>query len=311
MENQLEQDASTVALQAASALRACAAETADGDAALRESRFEQILIAHEKKLPPQKYPEFYERLSRWFPMVDFESSPGPSTPISTTPSLPHSPAVLISAIRTMLPTLPPKERENLIAKLWEILPSPDGATVKAAIPTGPAVVNLAPQTLRFLGIPVGTPVDANRLLPLVGLFVELLVHFDIAVWDVWKELGSENKGLKRELHMKPALAALLTGQTKLTIPQLTFQIAQLQRLTVELIAQITEVGKYALKHLEPLNPDTLKNATEYERTWSMVSLDARCWVRYKELYEKSAATIQATIGREIAKTVSGAVNAQR
>jgi hypothetical protein len=212
-------------------------------------------------------------------------------------------------VKKLVPTLSSKERAALAHALQGALPgmpAPAPASSSKAAPTTSGTCALAPETLRMLGIPPTAMFDLNSFAPLFGLLIEVLVLLDNAAWDVWDSFGTANKGLKREVVMKKAMSVMLTGKAKLTIPQLTLQIAILQRLTCELLAQMNQVGKYAREHFSKLSPQVIEKELD-DGGWGGASA-RRCWEALKQRWPDAERETQDAVNKSIAAAVSAAIN---
>lgn len=307
----------TLALRVAADLRSAAAELGDEDTPARRQRFTEILRAAEKKLAPQQHPDFYRALSRWFPTASTNGADGASSSSSSVKNDPapapmRTPDQIVDALKALWPTLSSKDKQSLANKLGELVPAARGAAAPAPPPPPPGSLSLAPETVRMLGVPPDTQIDCNRLAPLLGLLIEVVVRLDDVAWEVWAKFDADSKGLKRELVMKRAIAALLTGQTRLTIPQMQLQIANLQRLIVNLLPEMNVVGEHAAKHFRQLSPQTLEREVEAKRSLlSLGSTAAQCWESYKDRWEDVESGTQSAVNKEVARIVSGAVMVQK
>jgi hypothetical protein len=300
-----------IALQAAAELRSAAAEVGDLDGSTRRERFSEILRSAEKKLPPQQHADFYDSLERWFPAaVDSQDGAAPAAaPPADLASL-TSPDALADALDPMLRNLSDRDKKTLARRLRKRLPLPSSSSSSKDVKSP---LFLAPETIRRLELAPDDPaINVARLAPLLGLLIELVVNLDGTAWGVWESICSEDIPLKQEVDMKATIAAMLTGRIQLTMPQLVFQIGQLQRLIVELLPHLTKVGSYAGKHFRTISPRELENADAAEEHGFLAGNQAtRCWKRYSEVWSQVEKKTQRAIDKEVAKSVWDGVNIKK
>jgi len=194
----------------------------------------------------------------------------------------QDPSFLVERLAGLAPQLADEDRQRTIAQLRDagLAPQQQGALPDEALV----------RVRRALELDPNAPLDALRLLNLLGTLVEFVCALDPLVWRTWGALAPAAR-LQSIAALKHVLSRYALGDTAVTDAQAEEDLLKLRHLIASFVVALSQAGRIAATDVvtalvAPLAPAKIQDLVKFERGSIFVAEEVRCWRKYKELSAK-------------------------
>jgi hypothetical protein len=164
---------------------------------------------------------------------------------SKTEPIPETPEQILERFVHSIQALPQEKRRNFATTLRE------AALIPVAEPTNAAVMEVAPEVQRALGLPPDRQPRLDRLAQLAAQLIELCATLDQTALKSLNQLSARSALLKRTEDVRRSAARFLVGETDSVDPQLRAMTALLGALLAAMLGGGKEFGREYLQRFSP------------------------------------------------------------
>ena len=268
------------AAQAASQLRFLQADCTDVDPTEREHYLEDEIRRSLKDVVREKHPQYLEALAEQFPTGeggDGEAraarSNGHAAPAELTPE------ELLAQMVKIAPLLPRRKLHEFGQELQKAGYLELQTTALADAPPG--------ELLKRFPMDPLAQVDLQRLYRLLIALADFVLSLDQLGWNLWKAMSPRSQ-VRRDAtfngDLRQAGARYLSGDTEVSIGQLTQIIDRLRQLVAGVMGSIGPAARsFSQRHLARFGPDAIKDLAAAEGGGMFANAEQKNWRKYIQL----------------------------
>ena len=267
------------ATQTAAQLRFLQADCTDVDPTEREHYLHDEIRRSLKDVVREKHPHYLEALAEQFPTGE-GGERAPSTGNGTSASVELTPEELLAQMVKIAPLLPRRKLQEFGLELQK-------AGYLELQTT--SLTDAPPEELlkRFPMDPLAQ-VDLQRLYRLLTALADFVLSLDQLGWNLWKTMAPRSQ-VRRDAtfngDLRKAGARYLSGDTEVSIGQITQIIDRLRQLVAGLIGSIGPAARsFSQRHIARFGPDAIKDLAAAEGGGGMfVNAEQKNWRKYVQL----------------------------
>ena len=276
------QDEIKWATQTAAQLRFLQADCMDVDPSERENYLQDEIRRSLRDVVREKQPRYLEALSEQFPTGE---GGGQDRPLPTGGATAPSPAELtpeelLAQMVKIAPLLPPRKLREFGLQLQQAGYLELQTTMLADAPP--------PELLKRFPMDEFAQIDIQRLYRLLTALADFVLSLDQLGWGLWKAMAPRSQ-IRRDAtfdgDLRKAGGRYLSGDTEVSIGQITQIIDRLRQLVAGLIGAIGPAGRsFSQRHLARFGPDAIKDLAGMEGGGGMfANAEQKNWRKYVQL----------------------------
>ena len=276
------QDEIKWATQTAAQLRFLQADCMDVDPDERENYLQDEIRRSLRDVVREKQPRYLEALSEQFPTGE---GGGQDRPLPTGGATAPSPAELtpeelLAQMVKIAPLLPPRKLREFGLQLQQAGYLELQTTMLADAPP--------PELLKRFPMDEFAQIDIQRLYRLLTALADFVLSLDQLGWGLWKAMSPRSQ-IRRDAtfdgDLRKAGGRYLSGDTEVSIGQITQIIDRLRQLVAGLIGAIGPAGRsFSQRHLARFGPDAIKDLAGMEGGGGMfANAEQKNWRKYVQL----------------------------
>ena len=268
------------ASQTAAQLRFLQADCIDVAPEEREHYLDNEVRRALKDVVREKHPQYLEALATQFPIGEDAGTPSPvrnggepAAPIELTPE------ELLAQMVKIAPLLPKRKLQEFGLQLQKAGYLELQTTALADAP---------PEELlkRFPMDPLAQ-IDLQRLYRLLIVLADFVLSLDQLGWNLWKTM-SPRSAVRRDMtfdgDLRKAGALYLSGDTEVSIGQITQIIDRLRQLVAGLMGSIGPAARsFSQRHIARYGPDAIKDLAALEGGGMFSNAEQKNWRKYVQL----------------------------
>ncbi len=275
------------AAQTAAQLRFLQADCTDVAPEERQHYLDNEVRRALKDVVREKHPQYLEALATQFPIGEGAGTPPPARNGEAHAPVELTPEQLLAQMVKIAPLLPKRKLQDFGLQLQQAGYLELQTTALADAP---------PEELlkRFPMDPLAQ-VDLQRLYRLVSALADFVLSLDQLGWNLWKTM-SPRSAVRRDQtfdgDLRKAGARYLSGDTEVSIGQITQIIDRLRQLVAGLMGSIGPAARsFSQRHVARFGPDAIKDLAAMEGGGMFSNAEQKNWRKYvqlsKELNEDS------------------------
>ncbi len=268
------------ATQTAAQLRFLQADCTDVDPAERENFLHDEIRRGLRDVVREKQPRYLEALAEQFPTGEGggRDRPLPADGQSASPAE-LTPEELLAQMVKIAPLLPPRKLREFGLQLQQAgYLELQTTTLQDAPP---------PELLKRFPMDEFAQVDIQRLYRLLTALADFVLSLDQLGWGLWKAMSPRSQ-IRRDAtfdgDIRKAGGRYLSGDTEVSIGQITQIIDRLRQLVAGLIGAIGPAGRsFSQRHLARFGPDAIKDLAAQESGGMFANAEQKNWRKYVQL----------------------------
>ena len=276
------QDEIKWAARTAAQLRFLQADCVDVDPTEREHFLHDEIRRALRDVVSDKHPRYLEALSEQFPTGE---GGGQERPVaSSTAAAPSAadltPELLLAQMVKIAPLLPPRKLREFGLQLQQAGYLELQTTTLADAPP--------PELLKRFPMDEFAQIDLQRLYRMMTALADFVLSLDQLGWGLWKAMSPRSQ-VRRDAtfdgDLRKAGGRYLSGDTEVSIGQITQIIDRLRQLIAGLIGAIGPAGRsFSQRHLARYGPDAIKDLAALEGGGGMfANAEQKNWRKYVQL----------------------------
>ena len=275
------QDEIKWAARTAAQLRFLQADCVDVDPAEREHFLHDEIRRALREVVSDKHPHYLEALAEQFPTGE---GVGQERPVSSgnfaAPSAAElTPEELLAQMVKIAPLLPPRKLREFGLQLQQAGYLELQTTMLADAPP--------PELLKRFPMDEFAQIDIQRLYRLLTALADFVLSLDQLGWGLWKAMSPRSQ-IRRDStfdgDLRKAGGRYLSGDTEVSIGQITQIIDRLRQLIAGLIGAIGPAGRsFSQRHLARYGPDAIKDLAAMEGGGMFANSEQKNWRKYVQL----------------------------
>ena len=271
------------AAQTAAQLRFLQADCTDVEPSEREHYLHDAIRQALKDVVRDKQPQYLEALTTQFPTGEGAGSGEPRSSGNGASSAPSAadltPEELLEQMVRIGPLLPARKLKEFGLQLQQAGYLELQTTALADTP---------PEELlkRFPMDPLAQ-VDLQRLYRLLIALADFVLSLDQLGWGLWKAMAPRSQTRRDQTFdgdLRKAGARYLSGDTEVSIGQITQIIDRLRQLVAGIMGAIGPAGRsFSQRHLARFGPDAIKDLAAAEGGGIFANSEQKNWRKYVQL----------------------------
>jgi len=220
--------------------------------------------------------ELMERFPTWDQRVDMAPLPEAPSPVQSTTDERelHDPSFLLTRLEALLPELSDAEREAVTDRLRAMGIAPQ--TV-GGLPDKPIQ-----DVIETLSLTKKQTLDPAKAVDLLGPLLTFAVKIDPLVRRAWGSLAPQSR-LQSLTPLAHAMRQYVSGSGTVNREQIVLAVEHLRQLLASMVFAIAQSGKFTSSYLARFSPDKIEDLVKMDGRKLLVSNDARCWDKYRQL----------------------------
>ena len=276
------QDEIKWATQTAAQLRFLQADCMEVDPNERENYLQDEIRRSLRDVVREKQPRYLEALSEQFPTGEGGGGDRP-LPIGGDSAAPSpaelTPEELLAQMVKIAPLLPPRKLREFGLQLQQAGYLELQPTTLADAPP--------PELLKRFPMDEFAQIDIQRLYRLLTALADFVLSLDQLGWGLWKAMAPRSQ-IRRDAtfdgDLRKAGGRYLSGDTEVSIGQITQIIDRLRQLVAGLIGAIGPAGRsFSQRHLARFGPDAIKDLAGMEGGGMFANAEQKNWRKYVQL----------------------------
>ena len=268
------------ATQTAAQLRLLQADGADSDPAERESFLHDTIRQALRDVVREKHPHYLEALAEQFPTGEGgDARPLPTGAATAASAADLTPEELLAQMVKIAPLLPPRKLREFGLQLQQAGYLELQTTALADAPP--------PELLKRFPMDELAQVDIQRLYRLLTALADFVLSLDQLGWGLWKAMAPRSQVRRDQTFdgdLRKAGGRYLSGDTEVSIGQITQIIDRLRQLIAGLIGAIGPAGRsFSQRHLARFGPDAIKDLAAMEGGGMFANVEQKNWRKYVQL----------------------------
>lgn len=274
------QDEIKWATQTAAQLRFLQADCSDVDPSERENFLHDEIRRALRDVVREKQPHYLEALAEQFPIG--EGGAGANvlpTGVAAASPAELTPEELLAQMVKIAPLLPPRKLKEFGLQLQQAGYLELQTTALADAPP--------PELLKRFPMEEFAQIDIQRLYRLLTALADFVLSLDQLGWGLWKAMSPRSQ-IRRDAtfegDIRKAGGRYLSGDTEVSIGQITQIIDRLRQLIAGLIGAIGPAGRsFSQRHLARFGPDAIKDLAAMEGGGMFANVEQKNWRKYVQL----------------------------
>ncbi len=269
------------AAQTAAQLRLLQADCTDVDPGEREHYLHEEIRRSLKDVVREKHPQYLQALATQFPTGEGEGGEKPAASANGHAVTPAdlTPEELLAQMVKIAPLLPRRKLQEFGLELQQAGYLELQTTALADAPP--------PELLKRFPMDPLAQVDLQRLYRLLIVLADFVLSLDQLGWNLWKAMSPKSQ-VRRDAtfdgDLRKAGGRYLSGDTEVSIGQLTQIIDRLRQLTAGLIGAIGPAARsFSQRHLARFGPDAIKDLAGMESGGMFANAEQKNWRKYVQL----------------------------
>ena len=268
------------ASKTAAQLRFLQADCADLPPDEREHYLQDTIQRALKDVVREKHGQYLEALNTQFPIGEGGGNAAPRPgPAGGNAPAELTPEELLEQMVKIAPLLPRRKLQEFGLALQKAGYLELQTTALADAPP--------PELLKRFPMDPLAQVDLQRLYRLLTAFADFVLSLDQLGWGLWKAMSPKSQ-VRRDAtvsaDLRQAGARYLSGDTEVSLAQITQVVDRLRQLVAGLMGAIGPAGRsFAQRHLARFSPDAIKDLAALEGGFSFGGADQKCWKKYTQL----------------------------
>lgn len=300
------EDRARLVAAAANRLRLIQIDFADESPEVRRGYLAEAIEGALADVLPQEHEAFLKELMERFPTWDPNVVvTAPKEEAGVQPSFDErelqDPSFLVSRLVEMAPQLSDEQKQGAMGRLREagLAPQP-----QASLPEEPLK-----RVRRMLGLKPDAPLDAARLLGLLGSLADLVCALDQLVWRSWGRFAPASR-FQSVAALRHVLSRYAGGDTAITDAQAEEDLLKFRHIVASFVSAVIRAPEIAstdviASFIAPLAPERIQGLVKIEGGSIFVNEEVKCWRKYKEL---AAGLTEAAVKEEIRKKIQNVVD---
>ena len=276
------QDEAKWAAQTAAQLRFLQADCMDVDPAEREHYLQDEIRRSLRDVVREKQPRYLEALAQQFPTgegggQDRPAGGGGRGGHGSAAEL--TPEELLAQMVKIAPLLPPRKLREFGLQLQQAGYLELQTTTLADAPP--------PELRKRFPMDELAQIDIQRLYRMLVAMADFVLSLDQLGWGLWKAMAPRSQ-VRRDStfdgDLRKAGGRYLSGDTEVSIGQITQIIDRLRQLIAGLIGAIGPAGRsFSQRHLARFGPDAIKDLAGLEGGGMFANAEQKNWRKYVQL----------------------------
>jgi len=246
--------------------------------------------------------ELMDRFPTWDANVDVAPLPEVPAPVQSTTDERelHDPSFLLTRLEELLPELSDGEKKAVTERLRAMGIAPQ---VVGGLPEEPVE-----EVKETLSVNKKQTFDPARAVDLLSPLLTFAVKIDPLVRRTWGSLAPQSR-LQTLTPLAHAMRQYVTGSGAVNREQIVLAVEHLRQLLASMVFALAQPGKFTSSYLTRFSPDKIEDLVKMEGGKWLVSNDARCWDKYRQLASQflNEAEIEKGLREQIASFIEALV----